>query len=261
MDKTAQLRSIIELLSSSATKTEVTDAFAALIKFVKTLKESNAQEMALMKSAISMLGEKMKEDVGSDMSGAKKEMMAYCEKEMAAATKDMQKDMNKMMFEHDAMIAEADAKLDNVTDGKDADEVKIVAEVLSKIPAPKEVTADELCNKLEAQPEEQKLLIDAIKGLREELDELKKVKGRQFFGGGLARGVADSLYAPIGSAGATYETPTGTVNSSNTTFTVTATPLFVIVDGVTYFENNGYTLSGLTVTTSVPPTGFIRSAY
>ena len=62
-------------------------------------------------------------------------------------------------------------------------------------------------------------------------------------------------------SGVTYETPTGTVNGSNNIFTVTATPLFVIVDGVTYFENNGYTLAGLTITTSVPPTGFIRSAY
>lgn len=62
-------------------------------------------------------------------------------------------------------------------------------------------------------------------------------------------------------SGVTYETPTGTVNGSNTSFTVTATPLFVIVDGVTYFENNGYTLVGLAITTSVPPTGFIRSAF
>lgn len=61
--------------------------------------------------------------------------------------------------------------------------------------------------------------------------------------------------------GLTIETPTGTVNGTNATFTVSATPQYIVVDGITYFENNGYTLSGLTITTSVPPTGFIRSFY
>ena len=58
----------------------------------------------------------------------------------------------------------------------------------------------------------------------------------------------------------TFETPTGTVDGSNTTFSVTATPQFVIVDGISYFENNGYTIVGLTITTSVPPSGFIKAA-
>lgn len=61
-------------------------------------------------------------------------------------------------------------------------------------------------------------------------------------------------------SGVTFETPTGTVNGSNKTFTATATPKYIVADGVTYFENDGYTLAGLTITTTVAPTGFIRSA-
>lgn len=56
-----------------------------------------------------------------------------------------------------------------------------------------------------------------------------------------------------------FETPTGTVNSSNVTFTVSATPKAIIADGATYFENAGFSLSGLTVTMDVPPSQYIRA--
>lgn len=63
------------------------------------------------------------------------------------------------------------------------------------------------------------------------------------------------------SGGYTVETPAGTVDGSNTAFTVTVAPVYIVIDGVTYFVNNGYTLSGLNLTVSVPPTGFIRSFH
>lgn len=57
------------------------------------------------------------------------------------------------------------------------------------------------------------------------------------------------------------ETPTGTVNGTNKTFTVTQTPFYVISDGNHLIENNGYTRSGTTLTLSVAPVEFIRSYY
>lgn len=57
----------------------------------------------------------------------------------------------------------------------------------------------------------------------------------------------------------TIETPTGTVDGSNQSFTVTNTPVYIISDGATYFENAGYTIVGLTITLTVPPQSFIRS--
>lgn len=64
-----------------------------------------------------------------------------------------------------------------------------------------------------------------------------------------------------GGGGYTVETPTGTIDDSNTTFTVTATPVYIVSDGTTYFNNAGFTLSGLTVTMAVAPTGYIRSFH
>lgn len=62
-----------------------------------------------------------------------------------------------------------------------------------------------------------------------------------------------------GSGGVNIETPTGDVDSVNKTFTVTTSPIYIIIDGVTYFEGSGYTIVGLTITTDIAPTGFIRS--
>ena len=65
-----------------------------------------------------------------------------------------------------------------------------------------------------------------------------------------------------GSGGAiTFETPVGTINGINKTFTVTNTPVFIVEDGVTYFNGQGYTLAGLTITFDNAPVGFLQSAY
>lgn len=65
--------------------------------------------------------------------------------------------------------------------------------------------------------------------------------------------------------GGVPETPTGDVDGVNDTFTVTRTPLYININGLNYYENSGYTLSGLTITLDsvlIPPTGsIIRSHY
>lgn len=51
-----------------------------------------------------------------------------------------------------------------------------------------------------------------------------------------------------GSSGVNYETPVGAIDGSNVTFTVSNTPKAIILRNSVYFENQGYTLSGLTIT-------------
>lgn len=62
-----------------------------------------------------------------------------------------------------------------------------------------------------------------------------------------------------GSTGVTIITPGGLVNASNTSFTVTAEPKFVISDGVTYVAGSGYSYLALVITMDVPPSMFIRA--
>lgn len=60
--------------------------------------------------------------------------------------------------------------------------------------------------------------------------------------------------------GTTFETPVGTVNSVNAIFTPTKRPLYVVSDGITYFETLGYSWNGTTVTLGIPPSEWIRDA-
>ena len=64
-----------------------------------------------------------------------------------------------------------------------------------------------------------------------------------------------------GGSGVTVVTPTGTVNGSNTVFTVATQPKWVIVDSSIYFETLHYTYSGVTLTMDalIAPTEFIRA--
>lgn len=59
--------------------------------------------------------------------------------------------------------------------------------------------------------------------------------------------------------GVTVETPTGLVNSSNTVYTVTGEPEWVVADGSTYFDGAGYTYAALSITMSVSPSQYIRA--
>ena len=62
--------------------------------------------------------------------------------------------------------------------------------------------------------------------------------------------------------GVRLETPIGTVNGVNTEFSFFKQPKWICVDGINYFEGEGYNiLSGKRFTTTVPPTGFIKSFY
>lgn len=64
----------------------------------------------------------------------------------------------------------------------------------------------------------------------------------------------------IASGAGSVSTPTGTVNGSNATFTLTdGTPKWIVADGITYYENAGYSISGTTLTMDIAPSQFIRA--
>lgn len=78
------------------------------------------------------------------------------------------------------------------------------------------------------------------------------------------QGQIDILTSLVGlGAGLTLETPTGTVDGSNVTFTTSHTPKVVIIDGISKVSGNGYTYAGgtITVDSDAPPNVFIRSLY
>lgn len=60
-------------------------------------------------------------------------------------------------------------------------------------------------------------------------------------------------------SGVTVETPGGAVDAVNNSFTVTSVPKWVVSDGVTYFQNLGYTIASLVITMDIAPSSFIRA--
>lgn len=64
-----------------------------------------------------------------------------------------------------------------------------------------------------------------------------------------------------GGGGSSVETPVGAVDSSNVSFTVSNEPLWVVGDGITYFEGAGYSYSAGTITMDTKLVSFIRSIY
>jgi len=61
-----------------------------------------------------------------------------------------------------------------------------------------------------------------------------------------------------GGGGITVETPPEPPNAITTVFTVSAQPKFVVADGTTYFEGQGYSYAALAVTMDIPPSASIR---
>lgn len=81
---------------------------------------------------------------------------------------------------------------------------------------------------------------------------------------GMGGVVVDVLGGGTGST-LNFETPAGTIDGTNVTFTVVHNPVYVVLNGATYFEGDGYTYVSLTKTITMlvtpEPGSTLRSAY
>mgnify|MGYP001463521441 CR=1 FL=1 len=216
-----------------------------------------------------------KENIYSEMSSKMGEMLS----EISVIKQDIEKMVKNDHMEamHAKMMTDFDNKLKGFKSDLDlirnsipempesfdpTDVLNRISEVESKIPKiPEEITAYQIRDKLESiDNETEKLRIEAVHKLREELDnlweELKKKGGRTMFGGGFNYSAMDLHIVDD-------ETPTGTINSSNTVFTIKKAPnpvssLKVYLNGARQRVSEDYTFSGTTITfTIAPPTGSI----
>lgn len=123
--------------------------------------------------------------------------------------------------------------------------------------------------KIMAMPE-LKLKASQIDGLEQTMAAFRSQLGRGYLHGGgdtVEAGTNITITNTAGGkkrisstgGGGSVTTPTGLVNGVNVTYTVAAIPLWVVADNQTYFENFGYTRSGLTITMDAAPFNFIRT--
>jgi len=189
---TQKLKKLLTLMDSEAmTQDEFFKQFQMVMEIFKSMKMANekliSQMMTMIENKISEM-DKMHNDnsstMNSGMATMQKEMMDYCKKMMSTMEKQNQNEIN---FIHDKVIS--------LRDVKNADESKIVQDVLNqiKLPEPKDVILDDavaIRNKLETLKGEERLDKSAIKGLEELLKELEikiqNMGGKTSFVGGMS---------------------------------------------------------------------------
>lgn len=228
----------IEKLLSPLNDFVTNDEFLRLLKIVEGIKERTNETLERISKIHVDLIEKNKNDYETNLGYLKEELKNDFNTELAKL-KTLQKELDTMITE----------RLAKIKDGKNADEEKIVKDVLAQIVMPeyKETVLDdafEIRNKLETLNGEERLAISAINGLEEKLKEIdSKPLGKG--GGGFSKMAMDIHIIDD-------ETPPETPNGVITDFTLShipspATSLKVYKDGQRMKLTTDYTLSGTTV--------------
>lgn len=236
-----KLKQLLTLLEpDNLTKEEFVKSFELVIKTINDLRQTNSKEFDAIKKTVDILSEKLKTDNETDLGDFKNQMnnaiCDYCD---------------KMDLKHAEAMLKIDSKLADIKDGKDADEERIIGAVLAQIPPVKEQieeTPESIRNKLEVLKEDERLDKSAIRGLQEEIAELKKMINSKSGGGGGFKKIRWIA-----------ETPSGTVDGVNTTFYLSTTPdpenILVMLNGLG--QRNGadyeYVLSGKKITFNSAP--------
>lgn len=270
-ERSEQLNSILKLLGTSVTKTEVQDAFKYIVKYVQDIKKSNEQEWTLIHSAMSLLEERVRNEmVGNPhIASIKQQALEHTQqalqmqqngmKAISARVAALRNGKNGRAPTREELLAIITPLIpQKAKDGKNAevDVDAIVAQVLKKIPSG---TGRALFG---APP---------LRLLNSSGTAIEKVARHIKFGTNLtATRSADGVVTVDASAsGSTVysETPTGLVDGANTSYTTLhaiTTVLALAINGQ-FIHPSEYTVSGsgFTMGTALPAglsgTGFTIS--
>jgi hypothetical protein len=246
-----KLKRLLDIFDpSTLTKSDFVESFKKLTEFVKQIETKNIQEFKDIRDVLTKFSDKLKEDNGNEVGNLKSEVNQLVENQL-----------NKLMKEHEAKMMAVDERMSEVKDGADADSTIIAEnatttaiERLKPLFVAKDTINEELPKYGKEIRDALELLqgddeLQSIQDLRKEIEDLKTRKIGSV-GGGLMRGVADKLYAPIGTTGGSMSilTATGAVDDSNVTFTFVSEPTLVVVNGVTYRHGHGCSIATTTVT-------------
>ena len=163
-DTLTRLEKLLQIAEDQMTRKEFLAAFKEVIAYVKKIDENSSLEVMRAAQALQAIADKLKNDTGMTLEEMKKQVDSVFVGDRMAA---MEGNMTKA---HGEMMAAIEEKLASVKDGKDGKRGEQGKRGKDGSPD----TGIEIADKLEALPEKDKLVIEAIKGLRKELDDLKK---------------------------------------------------------------------------------------
>lgn len=255
--KLQKLENLISLVGESLTRDEFTRSFETVIRLVLDIEKKSLQKI-----------ENSREDLISEVEKIKKSLSSSNTKEIISLQKSTQEKLNKTISETELLMKSVKDTLksfetkisDNKTDKRDIQNMlDFIIEKIdifdNKIEESK-LNRKEIRDALESfKIEQDKLSIEAIDGLKAQLERLEKKidesRGGKVVGGTSQIGVKLALANLINS-----ETPSGTINGVNKVFT-TANKITTIIS----FKINGqslhpdqYSVSGNTITfNNAPP--------
>ncbi len=213
-----------------STKEELLAAFKKIVEMVQKMKTENSQEMMMMKQMCEKMISKMESESSSMMGKTDKYMMS---------------EMESLLRRFSAEQKKIDDKLATIENGRDADETKIVSDVISQLPTLQKIV-DETIRQIPKQ-EEKIFGIDDIEGLKKTFEEMEERigKSRRFGGGGFSKIALEG-----------HLISNEVVAGSGTIFTLAHIPnpstslkLYGSGQRLTLGATNDYTISGLTITT------------
>lgn len=240
-----EFKQFLEEKANKVTKKDFNSFLKSILEAIKKKEDAFTQRFNLLLQDL------------KDSTTEFRNIMKTC-KEMVAG------ELKKFQEKHEKRMNEMMVKMDEMEAGKDEMKAEIALEahrmtqeaLLPQIPKIEQIEqdlpklGDPIASALELLPEEKKLVIEAIKGLRKELDEIREIRS---IGGriGYSKLAVEQFFIDD-------ETPSGTINGVNTTFTLAHAPspassLKVYRGGARQRVTEDYTLSNKTITFLTAP--------
>ena len=252
-----------------------------ITKFVKESKDLTVEDSKQLRLAINELKKEAEDAQKNGIGEIKDSVETRLNTAIRTFSKTIEDTFSKMSSEHKSALNFIYDKVASIKDGEDADEQAVIDSVTKNI---KEDRASflpfpvEIRNGLEMLEGEDRLDKSAVKGIEEIEEELKNVKSVRMTGGargiqlyvdGAKKGMAQyinliagtnvsltysrangrndiTISATGGSGSFSVLTAAGTVDDSNTTFTFASEPTLVVVNGTSYRNGKGVTITGTT---------------
>ncbi len=263
-DKLEKAKQLLGFINDGLTKGDFVKSFANIVAYFKRFETALTQDFRTLAKTLTDRTDAARADLASRLSDALQRIDAKL-----------------------ATVRNGDPG-DKGDDGHTPTDDELNALILPLIPAPlygSPDLAEDIRNKLELLTGAERLDKSAVRGiddLEKQIGEVKnaprvvgagsgfqllvggKKKGKQQYlnliaGAGVtliynnAQGRNDiTVSATGGSASLAVLAATGTIDDSNTSFTFASTPLLVIVNGVSYRDGHGCTISGTSVTLANP---------
>ena len=275
-EKLNKLKSILQMMDENISREEFVKSFEQVVKFILEIRKKNEFEMDKLREEYAQIIQQAKEEITAFNFDEPKEKL---KKLMGNVEKEIELRLYRITQEHLNKMEEVNRKISSVRNGvdgeagkngddgkpgKDADEKKIIDSVLAMIKLPDLKSLEEKIKKLEEGGTGRVSIFGGsrpfqIQSAGTAIDKYARVIN--FTGATVSRSTDGVTTVAVTGGG--VETPSGTMNSTNKTFTVLHTPIFLTWQGQMLYENSGYSLTGLTITLDVAPDSgdTLRSHY